>query len=66
MLQEHYCACAYEHVCVFVSVCLCVFTSVCVCVCVPAYVCMHIFVRAVFAAPVHVMPEDIRAVIEWW
>lgn len=48
--------------CLFVSVCL----QVCVCVCVPTYVCMHIFVRAVFAAPVHVMPEDIRAVIEWW
>lgn len=50
--------------CVCVCLSLCVYK--CVCVCVPAYVCMHIFVRAVFAAPVHVMPEDIRAVIEWW
>lgn len=56
------------HVRMSMCVCLCLFVSVClqVCVCVPAYVCMHIFVRAVFAAPVHVMPEDIRAVIEWW
>lgn len=52
--------------CVCVCLSLCVYKSVYVCVCAPAYVCMHIFVRAVFAAPVHVMPEDIRAVIEWW
>lgn len=56
-LQEHYCACPYDCVCLFVSACLQNWACVCVC----TYMCA-LCVRT----PRCVMPEDIRAVIEWW
>ena len=64
--RQRYCACVSEHVftnlCVCGCVCVCAFAHkiVFVCLCIRTYVCV------VFAAPVCVMPEDMRAVIEWW
>lgn len=58
--QEHYCACVCQCVCLFVSACL----QNCLCaVGACMHICLHVFC---VCAPACVMPEDIRAVIEWW
>lgn len=54
------CVCVRLSLCVYQPVCMHLHTEQCVSVHVCTYVC------AMFAAPVCVMPEDIRAVIEWW